>query len=339
MTGFHSSRPREPLGGAHQERTPGNAARFAAAAMPPYFGQSASEGQAYEPGGAQRREPQLGETSVPPGAAEDYVRNYAAIHDATLPGRRVPGLLAMIAVFVVGAAVGLGAAWWMTSQGSSAHTPTLDVMVNARGGTGESGSARGISADELPYDGATSRPAHGAVYAASEDKQRVADRADARMVDDVPDVSQVTASKPDTPSPASSTVTTASANAIENLSASVRPRTARSDSTQQSRAQLADRTRNHEIDRIRQQADSELKKKTEPRVVRESRPRSGRQEIARQEPSALSARVQTAAVRVRLAQCEGRPNILSREVCKWRLCNGRWGRNGCPSYAPQQPSY
>ncbi|WP_143131451.1 hypothetical protein [Noviherbaspirillum humi] len=34
----------------------------------------------------------------------------------------------------------------------------------------------------------------------------------------------------------------------------------------------------------------------------------------------------------RTAQCEREPSLFAREACKWRLCSGQWGRNGCPSY-------
>ena len=33
------------------------------------------------------------------------------------------------------------------------------------------------------------------------------------------------------------------------------------------------------------------------------------------------------------AQCQERGNFLQREQCKWQVCNGKWGQDGCPSYA------
>lgn len=33
------------------------------------------------------------------------------------------------------------------------------------------------------------------------------------------------------------------------------------------------------------------------------------------------------------AQCQALDNFLGREQCKWQVCNGKWGQDGCPSYA------
>lgn len=39
-----------------------------------------------------------------------------------------------------------------------------------------------------------------------------------------------------------------------------------------------------------------------------------------------------------LAQCKRPDNFIAREKCKWRICSGRWGKDGCPSFR-QQPHY
>lgn len=97
-------------------------------------------------------------------------------------------------------------------------------------------------------------------------------------------------------------------------------------------------TKDREIDRIRQQAEEELKKKSEHgRQI--GRLRAKGLSIAKAEPrrgeSQNTSTARTANVwRVRdsLAQCERAPNIFRREQCKWRVCGGAWGKNGCPSY-------
>lgn len=33
------------------------------------------------------------------------------------------------------------------------------------------------------------------------------------------------------------------------------------------------------------------------------------------------------------AQCQALDNFLRREQCKWQVCSGKWGQDGCPSYA------
>ena len=91
--------------------------------------------------------------------------------------------------------------------------------------------------------------------------------------------------------------------------------------------------KDREIERIRQQAVEELKKKTESRQ-RNSESRdsnSGAKKLLKQQESRLISR-KALAMSGRLAQCEQADNIILRERCKWQLCDGKWGKNGCPSY-------
>lgn len=97
-------------------------------------------------------------------------------------------------------------------------------------------------------------------------------------------------------------------------------------------------TKDREIDRIRQQAEEELKKKSEHgRQIGRSRVKGPA--VAKAEPGrAANKKTSTPRpanawqVRNSLAQCERAPNIFRREQCKWRVCGGAWGKNGCPSY-------
>jgi hypothetical protein len=83
--------------------------------------------------------------------------------------------------------------------------------------------------------------------------------------------------------------------------------------------------RGREISRIQQQAADELKKKTRKRRARVE------QAKAASKPSLhLSSRQRH--VRQVLARCERMDSLFRREQCKWRVCDGQWGKNGCPSY-------
>ncbi|HEV2608808.1 MAG TPA: hypothetical protein VGU61_00975 [Noviherbaspirillum sp.] len=102
------------------------------------------------------------------------------------------------------------------------------------------------------------------------------------------------------------------------------------------RADAIQAEKNREIERIRQQAAEELKKKNEnQRAADEARAR------APSRPSTTSASekrqppVAGASKRALLAQCERRSNFILREHCKWEICDGSWGKNGCPSYEKQ----
>lgn len=98
----------------------------------------------------------------------------------------------------------------------------------------------------------------------------------------------------------------------------------------------AKRAKDREIERIKRQAEDELKKKSEPRrQVNRSRANPARTESRQSQPLRRAANLRVAnnsSMRSMLARCERAPNILRREQCKWRLCGGTWGRNGCPSY-------
>lgn len=39
------------------------------------------------------------------------------------------------------------------------------------------------------------------------------------------------------------------------------------------------------------------------------------------------------------AQCQALGNFFRREQCKWQACNGKWGQDGCPSYAGNDGEY
>ena len=69
---------------------------------------------------------------------------------------------------------------------------------------------------------------------------------------------------------------------------------------------------------MRRQAEDELTRKA---------PVAQKPERVKAEPTRLQ-QVSTA-----LASCDRRSNIILREHCRWQVCNGMWGKNGCPSYA------
>jgi len=44
----------------------------------------------------------------------------------------------------------------------------------------------------------------------------------------------------------------------------------------------------------------------------------------------------TVAPQTRYGQCLELSSFLSRERCKWQVCNGKWGQEGCPSYETKE---
>lgn len=104
------------------------------------------------------------------------------------------------------------------------------------------------------------------------------------------------------------------------------------------RATPAKSVKDREIERIRQQAEDELKKKSESgRLLGRSRgnsPSVKHQSRRQESPQQRTASAKQAYVRASLARCERAPNFFRREQCKWRVCGGAWGKNGCPYYPP-----
>lgn len=52
-----------------------------------------------------------------------------------------------------------------------------------------------------------------------------------------------------------------------------------------------------------------------------------------------SRSVKHASVAQQFNQCRQKPSFFGREKCKWQVCGGRWGENGCPSYTHDVVSY
>ena len=88
--------------------------------------------------------------------------------------------------------------------------------------------------------------------------------------------------------------------------------------------------KDREIERIKRQAGEELKGKTSDNVGAGAAAK-GKPILSKQHnyTRASMARINK---RVLVAQCEQVPNLIQRERCKWDLCNGTWGKDGCPSY-------
>lgn len=90
-----------------------------------------------------------------------------------------------------------------------------------------------------------------------------------------------------------------------------------------------------EIERIKQQADEELKKKTENKRLAaetQAKARGKEKKPAMHAANTSSPTIASESRRTLLARCEKASNFIRREHCKWQVCNGMWGKDGCPSY-------
>lgn len=90
-----------------------------------------------------------------------------------------------------------------------------------------------------------------------------------------------------------------------------------------------------EIQRIQQQATEELKKKIEDDDLGGSTEKNKQVHQGKKQESRGDYEVHAASRRPLLAKCERAANFILKERCKWDICSGMWGKNGCPSYEKQ----
>ncbi|MFC7514616.1 hypothetical protein ACFQUU_06330 [Herbaspirillum sp. GCM10030257] len=349
-------------------------------------------GPAVHAGAQPRVEPTVDGASDPQGTSQvnpayeqfqrEYAERYARYEQPNVPRRRLPRLAYMAMVFIVGAGVGLGSAWWVGHQSSpraqsvpgiSSSTPLLPPLAEARKLTapGHGTGVRGISPSELPYDGAP--PPDDAddlpavvppLASASNQRSSPIANSSGNSVDEMDVQSEPTprsststsvesaapsrqeiptsqVAKPDAPKEKDTLPALASKEETQPEKSDPKPSVA-----PQKRKPEPKVAKNLEIERIRQQADEELKKKTEAKRRIEEARVAKKSNGSGSNASSGSGNSNTATARsggegllpkvhgtqVMLARCEQASNIFVREQCKWKLCNGMWGRNGCPSY-------
>ena len=267
----------------------------------------------------------------------------AAMYEVQVPTRRPLSRIAfMIGIFAIGASLGLAGVRWMvpSSDGEAIASFERSVLsstwpLQKRSKFQAFNAAKGIDQGELPYDGAPVEQAVGAPPINSDELPYGGLYAGSRAVD-----------QDTSPAAVSSRNEDAGAKPVEKkavMRASVGEEKAAK--AQQKRRGVQRVAKDKEIERIRQQAAEELKKQTENRRTLaayasslRSTPRPPSRHSASQEvPStAPSTSSKTLAM---LARCEHAANFILREQCKWRLCSGRWGKNGCPSYSTHGSSY
>ena len=319
--------------------------------------------RAASPGSRERIEPRLEDYGMPSDAYERLHGIGREFGDYRPPQRgRLSRLTLMAAVFILGAGVGLAAAWWLYSDPPFAAIPASQVRSIPSAPAADvqrPPTARGISPGELPYDGA---PPPTAAESAVDDRPAIAVQGreaaagvetsgdSAADADEVRTVESNAERDGDTAPPKTAAAATRNP-VVKSADRGDEAKTAKPAAQGSAGVASAVPKRksvprsDREIERIRQQAEDELKKKTEHgRAPGESRPgakqgardddRAGNRASARDAPIA-----RVAATRSMLARCERSDNFIRREICRWKVCNGSWGKNGCPAYQQQPPTY
>lgn len=98
-----------------------------------------------------------------------------------------------------------------------------------------------------------------------------------------------------------------------------------------------------ELDRLRAQAFAETSRDRIETIKRAHRSsgtigQAGRT-AAKAAPERTASPIRKASTADQFNQCKRRSSFLEREKCKWRVCAGKWGQNGCPAYKHDIASY
>jgi hypothetical protein len=110
------------------------------------------------------------------------------------------------------------------------------------------------------------------------------------------------------------------------------------DKSERASGQAERDSRSEEVSRLKAEAYSETRRNRLSRSTpAKSAPKEEgiKQKGVRRQPTSLSGSVspsQKADLRRALAKCKEEDGLFYQERCKWRLCNGQWGKHGCPSY-------
>lgn len=306
----------------------------------------------------------------------EYAARYAPYSEPVVSRRR-KGFRAihMALIFTLGAAAGLTGAWWADSsdQQSAAYSPVPGIasakpdlppyeqLIRRDGSLGASGSSgtqgvRGIRPGELPYDGkppaedeeviasapATSLSSAGISSGAGgeEDDAAAGQSNQPSAAAPAPEKAKTPPVAAVTPAAPSATAGRAAGSGAADVQVKEANTRASGPSAPAKRTAVAKNAKDQEIERIRRQADDELKKKSSaPRRANEERPATRVAQKNQGGGQSSNAPSSSNNHKVMLAQCEAAPNIFRREQCKWKLCNGMWGKNGCPSYAKPNNFY
>ena len=241
----------------------------------------------------------------------------------------------VVSCFAIAIGVGLFGAWWMndhaivralSSKRKSGQQPDGAVVTPLQAPHAAQQSF-GISAGELPYDGVPpNSPADTAI------KPKPGDLPEANPKSGINGNAESAAS---VEQPQEDAVMT-TANDVPN-NAALAPQASPDKPVKplQRQGASAKLARRKEIDRLQQQAENELKKKTERRRSLAQKLARAHQQEGRREARAATQRCKQAAQCSLVAQCGNIAGLFAREACKWRICKGKWGKNGCPSYVRQ----
>lgn len=252
-------------------------------------------------------------------------------------GRRHPLMMPaglFTGIFTAMVAFAAGTVWWMESSGAAlgrkAMPPAPGHSQSVASNSGQPGAAgsRNNQADgpigiaHVPATAASRQPPTAENQARPEQSRQLVipeDQAEP-AADDIPaPTSQAPRETADTPTPASR-------QKKESRADEKKQRAPRRN------ASVGKSERADEISRLKAQAFSETRKD-----------RLGSGKSNKQAPAPGSGPDRSSAKKASVIhafnQCKRKESFLEQEKCKWEICAGKWGQNGCPAYKHDVASY
>lgn len=96
-----------------------------------------------------------------------------------------------------------------------------------------------------------------------------------------------------------------------------------------------EKDRSKDSSRLRAKASSEARKGRVTLAKASTKPSPKRQVMqasSKRRPGNTNLLTQKTSMGNEFQQCKSKPSFLQREKCKWKICAGNWGKDGCPAY-------
>lgn len=262
---------------------------------------------------------------------------------ARLPARALIRNSIMAGVFILGSTIGVAATWWATQPASHAKaSASAELIKQAQtyrlNDSSDIGQSAAFDPAELPYDGRTSGSTVPAESIAALSSHEAASGS----------ASNDNAAGAEDPVPsfpaASGKEKSGRAHGRENKAASQAAVIAdgaharKNMPPPQQRQAPRHMAQNKQSDPIWQLAEEDRKATARPSGAKRANANNGRS-AAQNKSGQTKLASAIASTRLILARCEQKSNFILREHCKWDVCSGQWGKNGCPSFEKQASVY
>jgi hypothetical protein len=259
-----------------------------------------------------------------------FIRNKRVKRPSMPPRSRVFAALVSIILAIAG-----GASWWFGSAGNTRFVQALPSSVDApSSGVKTSADSSSTARSKQHHYQAAATGTHASSGKKGSYLKEIHRRTEP------PHSLQVSGRQPD------AVVDTRSASAVTSRPATADASTSTTSKEQSGEKQnrrapqrnvtASGKDRLDEVSRLGAKASSETSKGRAGTAKASQKPFASKRQVKQASSKRSSGNanllVQKASLANEFKQCKSRPSLLQREKCKWRICAGKWGKNGCPAY-------